>query len=232
MSANREDVDPIYKQKFIEDLERFIHKVKKCEGESTTCETVFSNSDSYCQERAYLRELALNKFKTTKERGDVLENLVQSIFNRIDLLDGITVTRKQTLLGQLDLQLVTLRDYIYDIWGMFSDKPESDYIVGECKNYTTPVGRDEIERACWRASKGSCLFFFIATSYTQPALDEIAYFNKQRDTILIKHKGVYIVPLSLPMIEAVIANDINFCYFLKWAIKHSKIMTIINYLKL
>jgi hypothetical protein len=234
MTTSRKAIDPIYKQKFIEDLTECIRKEKICESDSTTCETVFSNSDSYLNEKIYLQEISSDSFNTTKDRGDALENLVRSIFNKIDLLDGISVPRKQTVLGQIDLQISTVRDYIYDIWGMACEKPDVDYIIGECKNYASPVGRPEIERICWRASKGGCLAFFIATEYTQDSLDEIGFFNNKnnRARILCRHEGVYVIPLSLSMIEAVVENNINFCYFIKWAIRHSKLMSITNYLKL
>lgn len=225
-------IDPIYKESFLEDLNGFIQKVKLSEGDSTTCEKIFSNSDSYLNEKKYLLEISSGQFSTTKDRGDALENLVRSIFNKIDLLDSISLSRKQTILGQIDLQLVTIEDYIYDVWGMARDKPNAEYIIGECKNYTDPVGRPEIERICWRAIKGCCLAFFIATNYTQDAIDEIGYFNLNRSNLLCKHSGIYIIPLSLSMIEAVVENDINFCYFMKWAIKYSKMMSIANYLKL
>ncbi len=226
-------VDPIYREKFIEDLNRFISKVQSVENNNpTTCATIFSNSDRYSKEKIYLQEIASETFSTTKDRGDALEKLILEIFNRIELLDGISMTRKETALGQLDLQMVTVRDYIYDVWGMIRDKPAVEYIIGECKNYTNPVGRPEIERICWRASKGACLAFFIATEYTQDAINEIADFNQNRQNILINSNGVYVIPISISMIEAIVENDINFCYFIKWAIKNSKIMSIANYLKL
>ncbi len=226
-------VEPIYREKFIEDLNRFIRKVQSVENnDPTTCATVFSNRDRYSEEKIYLQEIASENFSTTKDRGDALEKLILRIFNRIDLLDSITMTRKETVLGQLDLQMVTVRDYIYDVWGMIRDKPSVEYIIGECKNYTNPVGKPEIERICWRASKGACLAFFIATEYTKDAIDEIAYFNQNRQNILINFQGVYVIPISISMIEAIVENNINFCYFIKWAIKNSKIMSIVNYLKL
>jgi hypothetical protein len=226
-------VDAIYREKFIEDLNRFISKVQSAENNNpTTCATIFSNYDRYSKEKIYLQEIASETFSTTKDRGDALEKLILEIFNRIELLDSISMTRKETALGQLDLQMVTVEDYIYDIWGMIRDKPEAEYIIGECKNYTNPVGRPEIERVCWRAIKGGCLAFFIATEYTQDALDEVAYFNLNIKNILPNFNGVYIIPISISMIEAIVENDINFCYFIKWAIKNSKIMSIVNYLKL
>ena len=230
---SNKSVDPIYREKFVEDLNRFIAKVQSVEiNDPTTCETIFSNLDKYAQEKVYLREIASQNFATAKDRGDALEKLILKLFNRIDLLDSISMTRKETILGQLDLQIVTVRDYIYDVWGMIRDKPEVEYIIGECKNYTNPVGRPEIERICWRAIKGNCLAFFIATEYTKDALDEIAYFNRNIKNILPNYNGVYIIPISISMIEAIVENDINFCYFIKWAIKNSKIMSIVNYLKL
>ncbi|MEM7595909.1 MAG: hypothetical protein AAF383_31150 [Cyanobacteria bacterium P01_A01_bin.83] len=226
-------IDPIYREKFIEDLNRFISKVQSAEiNNPTTCATIFSNFDQYADEKVYLKEIATESFSTTKDCGDALEKLIIKIFNRIDLLDGISVTRKETVLGQLDLQLVTVRDFIYDVWGMTRDKPTVEYIIGECKNYTNPVGKPEIERICWRASKGACLAFFIATEYTKDALDEIAYFNQNKQNLLIKSSGVYVIPISISMIEAIVPQNINFCYFIKWAIKNSKIMSIVNYLKL
>ncbi|MGL6342524.1 MAG: hypothetical protein ACRC80_25695 [Waterburya sp.] len=230
---SNKSIDPIYKEKFIEDLNRFISKVQSVEiDDSTTCESIFSNSDKYAEEKVYLQEITSQSFATTKDRGDALEKLILKIFNRIELLDSISMTRKETILGQVDLQIVTVRDYIYDIWGMIRDKPEAEYIIGECKNYTNPVGRPEIERVCWRAIKGRCLAFFIATEYTKDALDEVAYFNLNIKNILPNFNGVYIIPISISMIEAIVENDINFCYFIKWAIKNSKIMSIVNYLKL
>jgi hypothetical protein len=233
MTVPRKTVDPMYERGFLEDLNRFILKCKSSEDrESTTCETIFRNEDAYSSERESIQELTTGVFVNSKDRGDALENLVQSLFNRIELIDGITITRKQTTLGQLDLQMVTVKDFVYDVWGMTSDKPEVEHIIGECKNYVEPVGRPEIERMCWRASKGSCLSFFIANSYTEDAISEIGYFNQNKSSILCRSRGVYIIPFSLSMIEAVVKNDVNFCYFIKWAIKHSKIMSIANYLKL
>lgn len=149
MSKKSDAVDPIYKEKFVEDLNRFIEKVRSSEiGEPTTCASVFDNSDQYAAEKVYLSEISTENFATSKDRGDALEKLILRIFNRIELLDSITITRKETVLGQLDLQLVTIQDFIYDIWGMTRDKPDVEYIIGECKNYTNPVGKPEIERIC------------------------------------------------------------------------------------
>jgi len=231
--TSKKIINPEYKKKFIEDLRTSIVKTKSYETlGATTCETIFSNDDNYSIEKKLLSEIDSRNFSTTKDQGDALENLIKNLFNRIQLLDSITITKKDTALGQLDLQIATISDYIYDVLGMSRDKPDVDYIIGECKNYKDPVGREEIERVCWRASKGSCLAFFISTEFTQPAIDEIKYFNMNKEKILIKAKGVYIIPLSIAMIKSVVENNINFCYFIKWAISHSKLMSIVNYLKL
>ena len=235
MSNKKAEVSSIYQEKFLEDLSRFIVNDQKYEDkDAMTCDKVFDNPDHYALEKSYLKEIYTENFTTTKDRGDALEKLIRGLFNRIELLSGINHPGKQTIIGQLDIQYATVRDFIYDIWNFkLDDRPETEYIIGECKNYTDPVGREEIERICWRAIKSACLTFFIATEYTQPAIDEIAYFNKNKRDIFIKNKGVYIVPLSLPMIKIVVDNDINFCRFLKWAILHSKnINSIIHYLKL
>ena len=231
----KKPVDPIYTEKFLEDLNRFIENDKKYEdNEATTCEKIFDNLDNYSKEKIYLQEIYSGNFNTTKDRGDALEKLIRELFNRIEFLSGINHPAKQTIVGQLDIQYATIRDYIYDIWGFKpDDRPEVEYIIGECKNHTDPVGREEIERICWRAIKSTCLTFFIATSYTQDAISEIAYFNKNKRDIFIRNKGVYIILISLPMIKVVVENNINFCRFIKWAIFHSKnINSITNYLKL
>jgi hypothetical protein len=221
-----------YKDAFLLDLNSFIEKIQSRKYESTTCDDVFGNSDSYQREKIYLGEINANKFTTSTDRGNALENLVKCLFSRIDVLTSVSVTRKKTTLGQIDIQISTIQDFIYDIWGMSIDKPEVTYIIGECKNYTKPVGKDEIERICWRASKGRCLTFFIATQYTEDATDEIGHFNSNRHSILINHKGVYVIPISISMIEIIVEHNINFCYFLRWAISNSKMMSINNYLKL
>jgi hypothetical protein len=228
-------VPPIYTEKFLEDLNRFIRNDQKYEdSESLTCDKIFENPDNYSKEKIYLQEIYSGNFNTTKDRGDALEKLIRELFNRIDLLSGINHPVKQTIVGQLDIQYSTRKDFIYDVWDFkLDDMPDSGHIIRECKNYADPVGREEIERICWRAIKSACLTFFIATEYTQPAIDEIAYFNKHKKDFLIRHKGVYIILLSLPMIKVVVENDINFCRFIKWAIFHSKnINSITNYLKL
>ena len=59
-------VDPIYREKFVEDLNRFIHKVQSAEiNNPTTCATVFDNSDQYAVEKACLKEIASENFATT-----------------------------------------------------------------------------------------------------------------------------------------------------------------------
>lgn len=89
MSKKNKAVDPIYREKFIEDLNRFIQKVQSSEiNNPTTCATVFDNSDQYADEKSYLEEIATENFATTKDRGDALEKLILKIFNRIELLDS------------------------------------------------------------------------------------------------------------------------------------------------
>lgn len=83
---------------------------------------------------------------------------------------------------------------------------------------------------CWRASKGQALSFFIAPGFKQPAIEEISDFNLYRENILKKSQGVYIIPITLKMLEIIIDNNLNFCYFTRWAIQSSRQMAIANYL--
>ena len=133
-------------------------------------------------------------------------------------------------MGQTDIQLLPIDNRLYEIWGIRDCPPMS--IIGECKNYPKdPVGREEIEKICWRTCKGGCLSFFITFDFTQPALDEIAYFNRHKNDLCIKGEGALIVPITIFMLETIITNNINFCYFIRWAILYSKDMNIANYIQ-
>ncbi len=119
---------------------------------------------------------------------------------------------------------------LYTIWGISNNIPRT--IIGECKNYPKdPVGRPEIEKICWRTCKGGCLSFFIGFELTKPALDEIGYFNQNKDSICLNCEGSLIIPITILMLETIIENDINFCYFIRWALQASKIMSITNYIQ-
>lgn len=94
----KKPVDPIYTEKFLEDLNRFIENDKKYEdNEATTCEKIFDNSDNYSKEKIYLQEIYSGNFNTTKDRGDALEKLIRELFNRIEFLSGINHPNKQLL---------------------------------------------------------------------------------------------------------------------------------------
>lgn len=219
---------------FLREISSYIHKLKKIQdrqSNSLNCENVFDNSNLYVLEKGYLEKILNNEFTNTKEQGDLLEFLVKSLFQRIDLVQSVIVTNKDTALGQIDIQLIPLEEYVYDVWGMIKEKPQC--LIGECKNYSKKkeaVGRPEIEKICWRSCKGGCLSFFIGHGYTQDAINEISYFNNNKSSLFYKHQGVFIVPLTLSMLEIVIQNDINFCYFIRWSIDMSRKMSIVNYL--
>lgn len=84
---------------------------------------------------------------------------------------------------------------------------------------------------CWRTIKGQALSFFIAPSYTQEAIKEIGEFHSCKESLLKKSEGVYIIPITIPMLDIVITNNLNFCYFIRWAIETTKRkMAIANYL--
>ena len=218
--------------KFLVDIQDYINKsinIDSRKNNILTCQNCFDNSDQYKQEKEIFKNIKSGNFKNTKEPGDLLENLVKSLFSRITLITSFSITNKDTALGQIDVSLIAIDETIYEIWGMIADFPSC--LIGECKNYKSDkVGRPEIEKMCWRASKGQALSFFIAPSFKQPAIEEISDFNLYKENILKKSRGVYIVPINLEMIEIIIDNNLNFCYFVRWAIKSSKQMAIANYL--
>jgi hypothetical protein len=220
--------------KFLVDIQDFIQKSIKNDTHrnkknSLNCNNSFNCNDKYLEEKEILKRIRDKNYKTTTEQGNLLEELVKKLFNRISLISSLSVTNRDTALGQIDINLIPIDTTIYDIWGLVGDYPEA--LTGECKNYKSDkVGRPEIEKTCWRAGKGTALSFFFAASYTQDALQEIAYFNLHKRSIFKKSQGVYIVPITLEMLDVVISNHLNFCYFIRWAIESSKKMKISNYL--
>lgn len=223
----------IFNEIFLREINSFMEKVQDYEAErdSLSCNNCFKNNDSYKKEKIFLSNISNGKYKTTKEQGDVLEDLVKSLFERITFIHNVNVTNKDIAIGQTDIQLFPIDedDMLYEIWGIVKNKPKS--IIGECKNYPKDnVDRPEIEKICWRTCKGGCLSFFIGFEYSKPAIDEIAYFNNNKDDICHRCEGAIIVPLTVYMLEAIIENDINFCYFVRWAIYASKMMSIANYI--
>ncbi|MBV5262342.1 restriction endonuclease [Synechococcus moorigangaii CMS01] len=118
---------------------------------------------------------------------------------------------------------------MFDIWGLGAEHPSG--IIGECKNYKGAVGRDVIEKFCWRVSKGNQLGFIIANKYTDDACKEVGYINLNKQSILIKHEGVYVILITLGMIDLIVTNNVNFCYFIRWGIQLSKNMEISNYIQ-
>lgn len=219
---------------FSKDIQDFISKSidhDSLKKNVLSCRNCFKNNDNYQDEKIILDKIKRGDFKSTKEQGDLLEELLKKLFSRITLLNSLSVTNKDTALGQIDISLITIDDdeTIFEIWGMIGDVPSC--LIGECKNYKSDkVARPEIEKTCWRASKGSALSFFIGPAYTQAALDEISYFNLNKQHILNNGQGVYVIPITIDMIEIILLNNLNFCYFIRWAIKSSKRMIISNYL--
>lgn len=219
---------------FLKEVESYINKFKKFQEQqknSLNCDNVFDSTDLYIKEKDYLDRILNGNFTNTTEQGDLLESLVKSLFDRIDLVKSVIITNKEIAIGQIDIQLIPVDELIYDVWGMIKEKPQC--MIGECKNYSKKkdaVGRPEIEKICWRSCKGGCLSFFIGYGYTEDAINEICYFNNNKSSLFYKHQGVFIVPLTLAMLEVIIHNKINFCYFIKWSIDMSRKMYITNYL--
>jgi hypothetical protein len=222
----------VWKKLFLEEIHSFIDKLQKYENvkNSLNCKNCFNNLNSYQEEKLILAKIIDKNYTTTVEQGNTLELLVKSLFEKIDLVHSVKITTKDIAIGQIDIQLVPIDDdMLYEIWGIKKYKPNS--IIGECKNYpNSNVGRPEIEKICWRTCKGRCLSFFIGFEYSEPAIDEIAYFNNNKHSICQRCEGAIIVPLTVFMLEEIIVNNINFCYFINWAISTSQIMSINNYI--
>jgi hypothetical protein len=219
----------------IRDVSKFIKKVENsAQKNQLTCGNCFQNLDDYKEEKILFDRIKIGNFSNTKEQGDALEELVKLMFSRIDLVESVTITTKETAIGQIDIILIPLRDNLYDIWGINGEYPRG--IIGECKNYTkkiqdNKVSKSEIEKSCWRACKSGCLSFFIGSEYTRDAINEIGEYNNYKHLLCSNHKGAWIVPLKLSMIETIIDNNINFCYFIQWAISMSKVInSVANYL--
>jgi hypothetical protein len=218
--------------KFLLDIQDFINKSIQNDDRKRdvlTCNNTFTCDDSYKNENEILTRIKAGSFKTTKEQGDLLEDLLKSLFNRMSLISSLSVTNRDTALGQIDINLMTVDETIYEVWGLIGDCPSC--LIGECKNYQTDkVARPEIEKTCWRACKGRALSFFIGPSFKETAIKEIGDFNVQKGSIFYRSEGVYIVPITLGMLDVIISNELNFCYFIRWAIQASKKMAIANYL--
>ena len=221
------------RDKFLVEITEYIRKSVNLDSRKTdsmTCNNCFDCSDGYVKEKDIINKIKTGIYSSTTDQGNALEELLKSLFDRIDLIHSFNVTNKGTALGQIDISLIPLDNTLYEILGMTDDYPSC--LIGECKNYKNPkkVTREDIEKTCWRVSKGKGLSFFIGNAYTQKALEEASEFNLYRESILRECKGVYIVPITFLMIEVVVKNNLNFCYFIRWAIQSSKQMAIMNYL--
>ena len=203
--------------KFFLDIKDFINKSIQNDAHKRdvlTCNNTFRCADGYEDEKEILTKIKSGVYKNTKEQGDLLEDLIKKLFNRMSLISSLSVTNKDTALGQIDINLITVDDTVYEVWGMVGDCPSC--LIGECKNYQSDkVARPEIEKTCWRACKGRALSFFIGPSYKETAIEEISDFNLHKQSIFHESQGVYIVPITLGMLDVIISNDLNFCYFIR-----------------
>jgi hypothetical protein len=147
----------VKKEAFLKDLSSFIEKNESLSRrDQLTCANCFENNDNYSKEKALIAIVKSNDFSNTSQKGDALENLMKSLFDKISLIDSTEVTNKSTAIGQIDLLLTPLRNNLYDIWGLASEKPKG--IIGECENYTkikiqNKISKQDIEKSCWRACK-------------------------------------------------------------------------------
>ena len=71
------------KDKFLVDIQDYINKsinINSSKNNILTCQNCFDNSDQYKQEKEIFKNIKSGNFKNTKEQGDLLENLVKSLF--------------------------------------------------------------------------------------------------------------------------------------------------------
>lgn len=227
MDAKKENI-------FLADLNQYIRTVKNVEAlekNSLTCSDVFDGNEMYEPEEKLLQKV-LDKHTTTTEQGDSLELLMKSLFERIKFIDSVKVTNRDITIGQIDLQLRLVGEIGYKILGLVPPNNPLG-LIGECKNFSSgdKIGREDIEKMCWRSGKSGFLSFYISRSFTSGALNEIAEFNLHKENVLKKHHGVYIAPISLDMVKLVIEKKINFCHFVKWLIHCSMTHSIATHLR-
>ncbi|MGD1902699.1 MAG: hypothetical protein ACFB9N_10720 [Geitlerinemataceae cyanobacterium] len=160
----------------------------------------------------------------------MLEDLMRKLFHRFDLAEPYSRNTCDTGIGQVDLILTAISDEFYEILGL-KDKPKG--IVGECKNYkpSKALGRPIVEQMCWRSIKGGSLILVVAKEFTKDSQKEISFFNGFVRTLKDHPGNAILIPITLEMIDVVLNENINFCYFLRWAIQGTQNnMAISNYL--
>jgi hypothetical protein len=91
----------------IRDVSEFIEKVENsAQKNQLTCGNCFQNLDDYKEEKILFGKIKIGNFSNTKEQGDALEELVKLMFSRIDLVKSVTITTKETAIGQIDIILM------------------------------------------------------------------------------------------------------------------------------
>lgn len=216
---------------FLIDFQDYLEKAIAQDNSSNNavnCGNSYKAHD-HSEEKEVLRKIREEDYGPTTEQGDLLELLLKKLFNRITLISSVSITNKDSILGQIDVKIITLDETFYDVLGLIQDYPLS--LIGECKNYKKErVSRPEIEKMCWRSCKGRALSFFIGNGYKQTAIKEVEDFNLNKERILKDCRGVYIVPITLDMVDTVVSNELNFFYFIRWALRATRENGISSYL--
>jgi len=223
------------KKRLVDDLKLFIENKQYYESKqanAVNCNNMFDMGKLYENESQLINSVFSTTNQNTTEQGNSLENLMKALFGRIKFLNQVAVTNRDTVIGQIDLQITPIDQTAYDILGLI-ERPQG--IIGECKNYksnkSNTVEKEEIEKMCWRCCKSGNLGFFIGPKFTSGALQEINEFNLYKESICKKHVGILIVPLNLEIIKFIVENKINFCYFITWSIFKSRDNSITSYFK-
>lgn len=101
--------------KFLIDIKDYINKridfdIQK--KDFMNCNNCFSCDDEYKLEKEIIQKIKSKDFQNTTEQGNLLENLVKSLFKRITLISSLSVTNKDTALRQIDINLIPIDETI------------------------------------------------------------------------------------------------------------------------
>jgi hypothetical protein len=182
--------------------------------------------------------LLSNKITNTKEKGDLLESVIKSLFSTLDFAISFDITHKETDFGQFDF----IVDFIiYEVM-----KEEFTFINldilqsgvnGECKNHKDGVGKELIEQVCWRVCKTKKSLFYIAPKYKEGAIREISFFNSHHignfNNICCQEKNnLAIIPFDFNFLRVCTLDEIRFSTIFFFAIKQASEGRINNMLNL
>jgi CheY-like chemotaxis protein len=123
--------------------------------------------------------------KDAHRKGALLEELMALLFKSIPGFAGVS-TRRRNEVEEIDL--VIPNESPDPVW-----QKEGSYLLGECKNWSSRVGRPDLDAFRAKLSRrfGRCrLGFFVATGgFTEPFLDMVTRYGLAPD-------GIVVVPIG------------------------------------